>query len=163
MNASSAGDQTGLLETEETRNRRKEFEDIAVTGADVFQWAQVETPGCHLPWRVMHLKPEHKILRRTAGTAENTKIIVTAAAEKTKSKKPGKKRRIILRTRAAAIAAAATAAAATANMTEAEKRNKKNREKKVRKRQREREKKAALAASLGGAVAPDVEDADSSD
>ncbi|OKL56340.1 hypothetical protein UA08_08373 [Talaromyces atroroseus] len=155
MNISPARDGTRSLEMEEVGSKRKQFESIAVTGGEVLHWAQTaKTPGCHLPWRVMHLKQEHSRVRGAVGIVEDQ--------EKIKSKKPGKKRRIILRTRAAALAAAA----ATANMTEAEKRNKKNREKKVRKRQRERERKAALAASTGGAVVPDVEHAsvgDSSD
>lgn len=160
------------LETEET-NRRKEFEDIAVTGGEVLKWAQTANyPGCHLPWRVMHLNPkrhrvpksllqqDHQQGRRPPGTEDKKMMFlgVTAEGEKKKSK-PGKKRRIILRTRAAAVAATATAAAATADMTEAEKRNKKNREKKIRKRQRERERKAALNSSTGNAVVPGAETA----
>jgi hypothetical protein len=56
-------------------------------------------------------------------------------------KKPGKKRRIVLRRRAKAIA--------TAKETDAEKRNRRNREKKIKRRQKKREQKAVPAAVAG--------------
>lgn len=54
-------------------------------------------------------------------------------------KKPGKKRRIILRQR--------LAAAKTAEADEREKRTRRNREKKIKRRQKERERKATLRES----------------
>lgn len=115
---------------EETK--RKEYEEVAVTGSQLLEWARsTQTPGCHLPWRVFHLNPkDHKVPKPPSAQTIPTD-------EKKKKSKPGKKRRIILRSRAAA-----------AGMTDAEKRNKKNREKKIRKRQRERERKAALGISV---------------
>jgi hypothetical protein len=114
--------------------RHKEYEDVAVTGSQLLEWAQsTKTPGCHLPWRVFHLKPnDHRVPKPMPPT-----LSISTSEEKKKSK-PGKKRRIILRSRAAA-----------AGMTDAEKRNKKNREKKIRKRQKERERKAASGISVG--------------
>jgi hypothetical protein len=124
-----SGEQARVEET-----RRREYEDVAVTGSQLLEWAQsTKTPGCHLPWRVFHLKPnDHRVPKPTPPA-----LSISTSEEKKKSK-PGKKRRIILRSRAAA-----------AGMTDAEKRNKKNREKKIRKRQKERERKAALGISAG--------------
>lgn len=140
------------LEAEES-SRRRQYEDVAVTGTEVFQWAQtMETPGCHLPWRVIRLDSKrHKVPKTGSISGSNTRMQTQIPSEDKEKRKlnPGKKRRIILRTRAAAAAAAAAAVDASSNMTEAEKRTKKNREKKIRKRQRERAKKAALATSTG--------------
>lgn len=122
------GEQTRLED-----ERRKEYEDVAVTGSQLFAWARsAQTPGCHLPWRVFHLKPNDHRVPNSSPTATSI-----TTSETRKRSKPGKKRRVILRSRAAA-----------AGMTDAEKRNKKNREKKIRKRQRERERKAASGISL---------------
>ncbi|KAH8704925.1 hypothetical protein BGW36DRAFT_392665 [Talaromyces proteolyticus] len=121
--------------------KRSEFEDVAVTGTQLREWARsTKLPGCHLPWRVLRIKAfDHRVPKPTS-TITPVLSSSGSSGEKKKKSKPGKKRRIILRTRAAATTSAST-------MTDAEKRNKKNREKKVRKRQRERERKAALATS----------------
>ncbi|EED23393.1 conserved hypothetical protein [Talaromyces stipitatus ATCC 10500] len=142
MNLSARDEQEKIQIEEEDSMRRRQFEDVAVTGDDVVRWARsMETPGCHLPWRVVRLDRRfHRVPKSLLRGDNEMKTITTT--EKKKSK-PGKKRRIILRTRAAAV----TAAAATSNMTEAEKRNKKNRERKIKRRQKERERKAALAAT----------------
>lgn len=143
----------------EVFERRKEYEDVAVTGEEVLDWAKnMETPGCHLPWRVVRLdRKYHRVPKALLLETENkTKPTAVAVAEGEKKKsKPGKKRRIILRTRAAAKAAEKAKAEATSNMTEAEKRNKKNRERKIKRRQKEREKKAAMAAAAGTAMTTD--------
>lgn len=155
----------------EELNRRKEYEDIAVTGSEVLNWAKnTSTPGCHLPWRVFRLDWKfHRVPKSLLRETENisTNAAAVAEAEKKKSK-PGKKRRIILRTRAAAKAAEKAKAEATSNMTEAEKRNRKNRERKIKRRQKEREKKAAMAATAGtatttGGAGPTSVDGDTSD
>lgn len=137
--------------------RRREYENIAITGAEVLDWAKnTETPGCHLPWRVFRLdRKYHRVPKSLLREIETntTKPLEVAVGEK--KSKPGKKRRIILRTRAAAAAAEKAKAAETSNMTEAEKRNKKNRERKTKRRQKEREKKAALAAAASTATVTD--------
>jgi hypothetical protein len=137
--------------------KRKQYEDIAVTGAQILHWARTaKTPGCHLPWRVTHLKPSS--VRTTNSSTQLATVLVTTheSSEKTKKKsKPGKKRRIILRKRAEKTNA-------LAGMTDAEKRNKKNRERKIKRRQKEREKKAALALATENTAnasgSPDVEE-----
>lgn len=171
MHISARDDQEkAQIEAEEWK-RRREYEDVAITGAEVLDWAKnMETPGCHLPWRVFRLdRKYHRVSKSLLREIENTttKLVAVSEGEKKKSK-PGKKRRIILRTRAAAKAAEKAKAEATSNMTEAEKRNKKNRERKIKRRQKEREKKAAMAAAAGTATTTDgVEamsvDGDSSD
>jgi hypothetical protein len=140
------------IEAEESM-RRREYEDVAITGAEVLDWAKnTDTPGCHLPWRVFRLDGKyHRVPKSLLSEVKSTTTETAAVGEKKKSK-AGKKRRIILRTRAAAKAAEKAKAEATSNMTEAEKRNKKNRERKIKRRQKEREKKAAVAAAAGTAT-----------
>ncbi|EEA28196.1 hypothetical protein TMatcc_003492 [Talaromyces marneffei ATCC 18224] len=153
------------IETEEL-TRRKEYEDIAITGDEVLDWAKnMRTPGCHLPWRVFRLDRKYHRVPKSLLRETYNKMTKTPTGVEKKKSKPGKKRRIILRTRAAALAAEKAKAAETANMTEAEKRNKKNRERKIKRRQKEREKKAALAATATTAdgVGAASMDGDSSD
>ncbi|KAL4952813.1 hypothetical protein BDW69DRAFT_185053 [Aspergillus filifer] len=139
--------------------RRKEFEDVAVSGEDMLGFAGVHWPGCHLPWRVTYLKREHvklpkdEKLSSTSTQAKTTYIDPANPPERTplSRKKPGKKRRIQLRKK--------TAVADRAKETEAEKRNRKNRERKMKRRQKAREIKAAMEAAGGGgdAAAMDVD------
>ncbi|KAL4971115.1 DUF2011 domain-containing protein [Aspergillus stella-maris] len=139
--------------------KRKEFEDVAVSGADMLGFAGVNWPGCHLPWRVTYLKREHvklpkgEKLSSTSTDLKTTYINPANPPERTplSRKKPGKKRRIQLRKK--------TAVADRAKETEAEKRNRKNRERKMKRRQKAREIKAAMEAAGGGgdAAAMDVD------
>lgn len=102
-------------------------------------------PGCHLPWRVIHLDSSKTKLPKPS--ADPTVYVVNQQpiSKTPKSrKKPGKKRRIVLRKRAAAEKAKKEA--------EAEKRTRRNREKKIKRRQRERERKVALAAAAAAAT-----------
>ncbi|KAL4908746.1 hypothetical protein BDW74DRAFT_173975 [Aspergillus multicolor] len=129
--------------------KRKQFEDVAVSGEDMVKMAGVAWPGCHLPWRVIHLKREHtKLPKEEKGAAKKADAVTCVAAEPDRvplsRKKPGKKRRVQLRKKAAV--------AERAKETEAEKRNRKNREKKIKRRQKAREAKAAAGAAGGGAV-----------
>lgn len=100
-------------------------------------------PGCHLPWRVIHLKRHQTKL---PPKSKDVPVYVVEGAPSAKSpkarKKPGKKRRLQLRKRADVAKAA--------QETEAEKRNRKNRERKIKRRQKAREQKAA--AEAGGHV-----------
>ncbi|KAL4743916.1 hypothetical protein BDV11DRAFT_165608 [Aspergillus similis] len=130
--------------------KRKQFEDVAVSGEDMVKLSGVPWPGCHLPWRVIRLKREHtKLPKEEKGTAKaapaTTYIADVPERVPLSRKKPGKKRRIQLRKKAAA--------ADKAKETEAEKRNRKNREKKIKRRQKAREAKAAAAAAGDGGCA----------
>lgn len=125
----------------EIQNRkRKEYESVAVSGDDVLKWARVEAPGCHLPWRVIHIPSSQDRTRDAPSSETKTDTRGDSGAAK-KKKKPGKKRRIILRKR--------LAAAELAKKAEAEKRHKKNRERRIKRRQRDKERKAAAAAVAG--------------
>lgn len=154
--------------------RRRQFEDMAVSGTHMAQWAKSQAwvsqfplwipcsianvrcslqPGCHLPWRVIHLKRHQTKL---PPKSKDVPIYVVEGAPSSKSpktrKKPGKKRRVQLRKRAETAKAA--------QETEAEKRNRKNRERKIKRRQKAREQKAASAT--GGDVSlADVDGASS--
>ncbi|KAK2865165.1 hypothetical protein FQN49_003850 [Arthroderma sp. PD_2] len=111
------------------------FQDVAVDGNTILaRAASVAWPGCHLPWRVVHLpapnvKPTNKFPAKKP------------AESLSKRKKPGKKRRIALRKNVTSKQAAEEA--------EKEKRNRKNRERKIKRRQKERDKKAAARAASG--------------
>ncbi|RLL99007.1 hypothetical protein CFD26_104088 [Aspergillus turcosus] len=139
--------------------RRKQFEEVAVTGQQLLGWSEVSWPGCHLPWRVIHLNRQHTKLPRASEdpTAVATICVTNPPTKDPKSrKKPGKKRRIQLRKR--------IKAAEEGKQREAEKRNRKNRERKIKRRQKARELKAAAAAASGQSQdAAEVEMKDSSD
>ncbi|KAJ5720426.1 uncharacterized protein N7483_008360 [Penicillium malachiteum] len=141
-------------EADQTR-KKEQFEDIAVTGEQMMSWAKSQPwPGCHLPWRVISLKRHQTKLPPKNKDVPVLPVYVIEGALPSKSpktrKKPGKKRRLILRKRAAAVE--------TAKEADAEKRTRKNRERKLKRRQKAREEKAAAAAAAGGDV--DMVDAD---
>ncbi|KAB8270960.1 hypothetical protein BDV30DRAFT_240897 [Aspergillus minisclerotigenes] len=133
--------------------RRKQVEDVAVSGEQMGEWAKVPWPGCHLPWRVIHWKRHQTKLPR-----EDTTTAVFIAEPQIRDpksrKKPGKKRRLQLRKR--------LAVAERAKETDAEKRNRKNRERKIKRRQKAREMKAATAASGQSQGTPAIEGDDAS-
>ncbi|EKV12520.1 4-formylbenzenesulfonate dehydrogenase TsaC1/TsaC2 [Penicillium digitatum] len=133
--------------------KKKQFEEMAVSGQHVLTWANsLVWPGCHLPWRVIHLKRHQTKMPRPANSLP---VYVAEGAPISKSpltrKKPGKKRRVQLRKR--------VAAAQAAKENEAEKRTRKNRDRKLKRRQKARELKAAAA----GVSVVDVAMADGDD
>ncbi|KAL1877172.1 hypothetical protein Plec18167_004860 [Paecilomyces lecythidis] len=131
--------------------KRAEFEDIAVSQTQLFEWAKQPWPGCHLPWRVIRLdRAKTKLPRPSADPTVIHLVNPSIKASPKSRKKPGKKRRLVLRKRAAAAEAA--------KLTEAEKRNKRNREKKIKRRQKAREQKAAAAGAGGSTQASSVAD-----
>ncbi|KAF7595067.1 hypothetical protein BBP40_007270 [Aspergillus hancockii] len=140
--------------------RRKRFEEVAVSGQQLGEWAKVPWPGCHLPWRVIRLKRHQTKLPRDLKDTFTAVYVAEPQVRDPKSrKKPGKKRRLQLRKR--------NTAAAQAKQTEAEKRNRKNRERKIKRRQKARDIKAATAAAAAAASgqsqeAPAIEDDTSS-
>ncbi|KAI9370048.1 hypothetical protein BJX61DRAFT_535938 [Aspergillus egyptiacus] len=141
------GQDAGAEDDARALAKRKEFEDVAVTGEEMMRWAGVPWPGCDLPWRVIRLKREHTKLppgEKGTSTASAAVTYVAGPPERVplSRKKPGKKRRIQLRKRAVV--------AQRAQETEAEKRNRKNRERKMKRRQKARELKAAAGAQGGG-------------
>ncbi|KAJ6011666.1 hypothetical protein N7451_003078 [Penicillium sp. IBT 35674x] len=136
--------------------KRGQFEDMAVTGEHIMTWAKSQPwPGCHLPWRVIHLKRHQTKLPRKD---KDVPVYVIEGEPPSKSpktrKKPGKKRRLLLRKRAVA--------AKVAKENEAEKRTRKNRERKIKRRQKAREQKAA-AGTAGDTPMADVDGASAED
>ncbi|KAJ5773082.1 hypothetical protein N7457_007978 [Penicillium paradoxum] len=119
LQGTSRGEPTAE-ESSQIAEKKKQFEDMAVSGQHMMTWAQsLVWPGCHLPWRVIHLK-RHQT--KTPPCTQQSSC---------------KKRRVQLRKR--------TAAAEAAKVSEAEKRTRKNRERKLKRRQKAREQKAAAA------------------
>ncbi|OJJ86178.1 DUF2011 domain-containing protein [Aspergillus glaucus CBS 516.65] len=133
-------------EDDEVELKRRQFEDVAVTGEHMLDWASVQPwPGCHLPWRIIHLKRQHTKLPKDPAAPTPATTVYTTDPPTTRTpkshKKPGKKRRIQLRKR--------VTAAETAKLADSEKRNRKNRERKIKRRQKAREQKAAAAIANG--------------
>ncbi|EEH05739.1 conserved hypothetical protein [Histoplasma capsulatum G186AR] len=141
-----AGEGIGALSAESDTRQKQGFVDAAVSGETILEGANSGVwPGCHLPWRVIHLKtvPSQNKQNEPTDSPHTTAVTLLdplAVSKAPKSrKKPGKKRRIILRQR--------LAAAKTAEADEREKRTRRNREKKIKRRQKERERKATLRES----------------
>ncbi|KMU74296.1 hypothetical protein CISG_04645 [Coccidioides immitis RMSCC 3703] len=80
------------------QNIREQFFEVAVTSEEVLAAAQSEIwPGCHLPWRVTHLKLPSSSTTRASAPSATTTPLPTTEPSRSKKKKPGKKRRIVLR------------------------------------------------------------------
>jgi len=153
--------------------RRREFEAAAVSGADVRRWAAVRYYGWEVRWRVKHLRMVcgGELVAAEEGEWPGTKPLVEGLGlelgrgkrlgrveanwkdgRPAKKRKPGKKRRIVLRIRKkkAEEAAEQRRLEKERKMTgeqereaaEREKRTRRNREKKVKKKLKEKEKKA---------------------
>ncbi|KAJ5549997.1 hypothetical protein N7535_002061 [Penicillium sp. DV-2018c] len=138
LQGTSRGELTAEEESHITE-KKKQFGAVAVSGEQMLTWARsLVWPGCHLPWRVIHLKRHQTKTPRPPGSLP---VYVIDGVPLSKSpltrKKPGKKRRIQLRKKAVA--------AQVAKENEAEKRTRKNRERKLKRRQKAREQKAAAA------------------
>ncbi|GKZ33416.1 hypothetical protein AbraIFM66950_003272 [Aspergillus brasiliensis] len=146
-------EEQGLEEEERLREKRRQFEDVAVSGVQVVGFKGVPWPGCHLPWRVVTLKSEKKGKGAAVTIAKDP-----AERAPTSLKKPGKKRRIQLRKRVSA-AEERKKKEEEKKQLEAEKRNRKNRERKMKRRQKAREEKAAAAATAGGGGGDDGQNA----
>lgn len=125
---------TSSLPTETLSSLKSQFAEVALSSSDVLSLAEVtKWPGSALPWRVINVK--------LAMPSWQTQKQTTPVASSLKSRKPSKKRRIILRRRLARAKEAAQLQK-LAEETEKEKRTRRNREKKVKKKEREKRKKA---------------------
>lgn len=132
--------------------RRTEFEQVVVTGEEVRAAAKVRWPGCELPWRVTHILARGPITSHCTATSVNGK-----------HKRPGKRRRIAIRTAKEKEAAKEEARLKSLHgrqkwigLTEDEKsrldreeRTRRNREKKAKRRIKEKAKKASAKAAEG--------------
>ncbi|OJD19519.1 hypothetical protein AJ78_00490 [Emergomyces pasteurianus Ep9510] len=155
-----AGDEAIKDDSIKLDTRQKErFIDAAVCGEKILERAKNGIwPGCHLPWRVIHLKTASSSKDKSKKSPDSSQpagVILTnslGVIKVPKSRnKPGKKRRIVLRQR--------QAAARTAEEADREKRARRNREKKIKKRQREKQRKATLRELGNGQGKSEVGDA----
>ncbi|OXV09386.1 hypothetical protein Egran_02858 [Elaphomyces granulatus] len=129
--------------------KRREYEDVAVTGEQILNWEKRGTwPGCHLPWRIIHLNKSHVKRQVSSLNLDFDKLHIDSApanlAVKAR-KKAGKKRRVALRNQAAADNA--TKAKVAGVEKRKSKNREKNRERKIKRRQKKRGKKAAMPAT----------------
>ncbi|KAL9101513.1 MAG: hypothetical protein Q9163_003239 [Psora crenata] len=119
----------------------EQYRQAAVSGEDLMAGLKTRWRGCELPWRVTVLKSP-----LPSRTVNPLQAVHPADAKRTK--RSGKKRRIVLRKRLAAENArklATQQSNAEREELEKGKRNQKNRERKIKRRQKEREKKATQA------------------
>lgn len=129
-----------------TGERKQEIESVAVSGEDVLRGKERRNWGCEVPWRVTVIR---------ASRLENGAIVQHPDAESGadgKKKKPGKKRRIMLRIRMKKKVEATEKKKAEAEAKEAalrEKKTRRNREKKVKRKMKEKAEKEAKRANSG--------------
>lgn len=111
-------------------------------------------PGCHLPWRIIHLNKSQVKRQVSSLNLDFDKLHIDSVPANLHKKavkarkKAGKKRRVALRNHAAADNATKVAGAEKRKPKNREK----NRERKIRRRQKKRERKAAMptTATPGG-------------
>lgn len=137
--------------------RKEEFQQAALSGAQVSSLSKRPWPGSAYPWKVLHL-PRSSVKRSVlamSGHANSdlfTKLGEMVSDESTKRKRPGKKARIKVRVKLAAQAARSEKARAgieAKGRAEREKRAKKNRDKKLKKRAKDKAKKSQVQR-MGG-------------
>lgn len=119
---------------------------MAVSGADVRARSRTRWPGCGLPWRVV-------LVSGPSGRIEGGESEGAVGGDILKRRRPGKKRRIVLRKRVAADKLKQELAgriAAEKEEAEREKRTRRNREKKVKKKERDKAKKTMAKREGGG-------------
>lgn len=148
-----------------TGSKKREFQDAAVTGEAVRRWQRVRYTGWEVPWRVKTIAVPPAVADDRRGWVKALEGAAATAAErgdgadgrKTR-KKPGKKRRIVLRTRRRAAEEAREKKRKEEVEKEVrmrEKRTRMNREKKIKRKQKEKAKKGETAAAVSATQAPD--------
>lgn len=114
---------------------------VAISGEDILKLAASRNWGLEVPWRVTVLKSVGK-------NRKGKEVLLSKDEEKAGKKKPGKKRRIILRKRQRALEEVREKKRVEEERKEEgdkEKRTRRNREKKVKRRLKEKAEKAAKA------------------
>jgi hypothetical protein len=127
-------------------HEREQFQRAAVTAQDVVAWAGQRAWGLEVPWRVTRITVTVKGGGQQQGVA-------AAGPEKKKTKRLGKKSRIMLRKRDKARKEAEDALEKLKSSKEEhlkEKKKRLNREKKLKRRLKEKEKKLAAKGEAGG-------------
>jgi hypothetical protein len=142
-----------------TGPQKARFSTAAISGSDVRQFLNIRYTGWEVPWRVRTITltatstTSPPKLKRD-GSAGYSVVEAGGIEGRTKKKKPGKKRRSILRLRKRkGEEAKERREKETREREEAarEKRTRRNREKKVKKRLKEKTKKAAVGGTGDGA------------
>lgn len=138
--------------------RLDEFKNAAITGEEVLRRRELRSWGLEVPWRVMVLKSVGKA-KGNANLPIGTAITEAESIE-SKRKRPGKKRRVLLRQRKKKIdelVERKRKETEAKEESEKEKRTRRNREKKVKKKMKEKAKKSAgdgvLTSVLEGSTA----------
>lgn len=142
--------------------QREAIAFAALSGEQVLERAKQRLWGMEMPWRVTHLGIAPKSLRTGTGAetlSGSTKKIGDGEDEKTRRKRPGKKRRIAARTREREAKRKAEAADKSKMTKEEHLREKKKRLNRLRKLKR----RAKAKDGKGGDAADAADDADSSD
>lgn len=144
-------------------SERERYEVAAVTAEDVLAQSQWKAPGLELPWKVTETTATKK--KETSSKDSG----IGSDKDTAKRKRPGKKRRIALRTKERAKKAKDEATAKQQTDKEEHLKDKKkrlNRLKKLRKRAKEKEKKLAAKGEGeggGGSDGSESEDSDGSE
>jgi hypothetical protein len=132
-------------------HEREQFQRAAVTAQDVVSWAGQRAWGLEVPWRVTQIRV---VVKGTGQQQQQQQQgVAVAGAEKKKTKRLGKKSRIVLRKRDKARKEAEDALEKLKSSKEEhlkEKKKRLNREKKLKRRLKEKEKKLAAKGEAGG-------------
>lgn len=153
------------LAGEATSEQQERYRWAAVTAHDVAAVASKRAWGLERPWRVVKISlSSKKSPNRTAGVPAGTTATSQDAEDGPKRKRPGKKRRIAVRTKARAETERREAEKARREAEEKqrvskeehllEKKKRLNREKKLKRRAKEKEKKLAAGEKLPPSEAP---------
>ncbi|KIW29563.1 uncharacterized protein PV07_05371 [Cladophialophora immunda] len=145
---------TSAVPEETIASLRSQYADVALSTADVVSRAKsTKWPGSALPWRLIHVQllgNGHRLKKLAQAAMSTTNTRDTSSQQlKPNSKRPSKKRRILLRRRLALRQELAAQVRATEE-TEREKRTRRNREKKVKRKEREKKKKLEAPEGKGG-------------
>jgi hypothetical protein len=145
-------------------HEREQFQRAAVTAQDVVSWAGQRAWGLEVPWRVTQIRV---VVKGTGQQQQQQQQgVAVAGAEKKKTKRLGKKSRIVLRKRDKARKEAEDALEKLKSSKEEhlkEKKKRLNREKKLKRRLKEKEKKLAAKGEAGGEGGEDDSESEGSD
>jgi hypothetical protein len=117
--------------------RRVALESVAVGGEEVREAASARAWGLEVPWRVKVIKVSGKPSRPVVGEAEERVMLGVEIGDTTAKRKPGKKRRILLREKKKKLDELAEQKRIEKEKkeeSEKEKRTRKNRERKLKRR-----------------------------
>ena len=149
---------TSALPSKTLQTLKSQFADVALSTSDVLSLATKKWQGTALPWRLIHVKlakprkhqRQCELLQSASLSVSNKEAPPTSSlVGRAESKKPSKKRRILLRRRLALWTERTRSAQVTLE-TEKEKRTRRNREKKVKRKEREKRKKLELGGDVPG-------------